>query len=118
MRGLRTAALALVVLAASAAGVAATPEKTKTHGVSLSGTVERVDDAAKTLVVRNNAGKATTLVRTAATKVNGVGLKAGDRVAVRYLERDGKKVATSIRIEPPSVATATVTPTVPPPATR
>ncbi|HTY41965.1 MAG TPA: DUF5666 domain-containing protein [Thermoanaerobaculia bacterium] len=118
MRGLRTAALAFAVLAASAAGSAATPEKTKTHGFSLSGTVDRVDDAAKTLVVRSSAGKTTTLVRTAATKINGEALKAGDRVAVRYLERDGKKVATSIRVEPASVATATVTPTAPPPATR
>ena len=43
-------------------------------------------------------------MRTAATKVNGESLKAGDRVAVRYLEHDGKKVATSIRVEPPAVA--------------
>ena len=119
MRRLRPFLLALAVLAASAPGGAASPEKTpkpKSHGYSVNGTVELVD--AKTFVVRSSAGKSTALVRTTATKVNGEALKVGDRVAVRYLERDGKKVATSIRVEPPSVATATATPTAPTPASR
>jgi hypothetical protein len=55
-------------------------------------------------------------VRTTATKVNGEAVKAGDRVAVRWLERDGKKIATSIRIEPPVFAAAT--PVAPAPSTR
>jgi ribosomal protein L16/L10AE len=106
--------LTVVLLAANLS--ATTPEKTKTHGFSVSGTVGRIDEAAKTFVVRTSAGKETTLVRTTATKVNGESLKSGDRVAVRYLERDGKKVATSIRVEPPAVAAAT--PTAPAPSTR
>jgi len=99
---------------------AATPEtqKTKTHGFSVSGEIARTDDAAHSFVVRTAAGKETTLVRTSATKLNGKTLAAGDRVAVRYLERDGKKIATSIRIEPPVVATVTVTPVAAAPATR
>lgn len=119
MRNLRLAALALLCLAVAAAGAAASPEKTpkpKSHGYSVSGTVEHVD--AKTFVVKSTAGKSTTLVRTAATKVNGDMLKPGDRVAVRYLEHDGRKVATSVRVEPPSVATATATPTATAPAGR
>ena len=36
---------------------------------------------------------------------------AGDRVAVRWLEKDGKKIATSVRIETPALAT--ITPTAP-----
>jgi len=119
MRKLRPFVLALVALGAAAAGSAATPEKTpkpKSHGYSVNGTVELVD--AKSFVVRSSSGKSTMLVRTTATKVNGDALKAGDRVAVRYLERDGKKVATSIRVEPPSVATATATPTATAPASR
>ena len=119
MRTLRSIALALLALAAGAGAAAGSPEKTpkpKSHGYSVSGTVERVDD--KTFVVRTSAGRSTTLARTAATKVNGEAMKAGDHVAVRYLEHDGKKVATSIRVEPPSVATATATPTAPPPASR
>jgi len=112
-------AFALASLSLAAAGSAATPEKTpkpKTHGYSVNGTVELVDT--KTFVVHTSSGKSTTLVRTTATKVNGDALKTGDRVAVRYLERDGKKVATSIRVEPPSVATATATPTATAPASR
>jgi len=119
MRRLRPFLLALAVLAAAAPGRAADPAKTpkpKSHGYSVTGTVELVD--AKSVVVRSSSGKSTTLARTTATKVNGDALKAGDRVAVRYLERDGKKVATSIRVEPPSVATATATPTASPTASR
>ena len=119
MRTLRSLAVAVAALAAAVSAGAASPEKTpkpKTHGYSVNGTVEAVD--AKSLVVRSSAGKTTTLVRTAATKVNGDGLKAGDRVAVRYLERDSKKVATSIRVEPASVATATATPTASVPGSR
>ena len=119
MRPLRPFLLALALLAAAVPGRAASPEKTpkpKSHGYAVNGTVELVD--AKTFVVRSTAGKSTTLVRTTATKVNGDALKVGDRVAVRYLERDGRKVATSIRVEPPSVATATATPTATVPASR
>ena len=114
MRRLFVLGLLLGALTANLA--AAIPEKTKTHGFSITGTVGRIDEAAKTFVVRSAAGKDTTLARTAATKVNGENLKSGDRVAVRYLEHDGKKVATSIRIEPPAVAAAT--PTAPAPSTR
>ena len=115
MRKLWAVGLLFVTLASNL--IAASADKTaKTHGYSVSGTVGKIDDAAKTFVVRTSAGKDTTLVRTAATKVNGEGLKPGDRVVVRYLERDGKKVATSIRIEPPAVAGAT--PTAPTPSTR
>ncbi len=119
MRKLRLAALALLLLAVAVAGGAASPEKTpkpKSHGYSVNGTVEHVD--AKTFVVRSSTGKSTTLVRTAATKVNGDALKPGDRVAVRYLEHDGKKVATSVRVAPASVATVTATPTATAPAGR
>ncbi len=84
-----------------------TPEKQKSHGYGISGTITRVDEAAKTFVVKTAAGKETALVRTTATKVNGEALKVGNHVAVRWLERDGKKIATSIQIEPPTVAAAT-----------
>ena len=114
MRRLLPVALLLCGLAAAAPG--ASSEKQRSHGYSLSGTITRVDEAAKTFVVKTVAGKETALVRTTATKVNGEALKAGDRVAVRWLERDGKKIATSIRIEPPAVAAAT--PTAPAPSIR
>ena len=120
MRTLRSIGLLLGALALCGDLAAASPdkEKTKTHGLAVSGLVARMDDTAHTFVVRTPAGKETTLVRTSATKLNGKALAAGDRVAVRYLERDGKKIATSIRIEPPAVATATATPVAPASATR
>ena len=101
-------------LAAALAG--ATPEKTKSHGDGVSGTITKMDDAANTFVVKTAAGKDTLLMRTPATKVNGAAPKVGDRVAVRWLVHEGKKVATSIRVEPPAVASAT--PTAPASSTR
>jgi cold shock CspA family protein len=107
------AGLALFALAAISA--AAAPTKTPTHphghGYALAGVVVRVDPTAKTFAVRSAAGTETTLVRTSATRVQGEGLKPGDRVAVRFLEKDGKKIATSVRVEP--VVAAAVTPTAP-----
>ena len=108
--------LPLALLLCGLAAPAASSEKARSHGYGLSGTITRVDEAAKTFVVRTAAGKETALVRTTATKVNAEAIKAGDRVAVRWLERDGKKIATSIRIEPPAVAAAT--PTAPAISTR
>ncbi len=116
MRQLRALTLLLVLVTPSTYAWAASPEKTKTHGYAVSGTIARVDAPAKTFVVRTSAGKEMTLTRTAATRVNGEDLKAGDRVSVRYLVHDGKKVATSIRVEPPAVASAT--PTAPATSTR
>ena len=101
-------------LAAALSG--ATPEKQKSHGYGVSGTITKMDDAASTFVVKTAAGKDTLLLRTAATKVNGATPKVGDRVAVRWLVHEGKKVATSIRVEPPAVAGAT--PTAPASSTR
>ncbi len=101
--------LLAAVLCAAVLGAAA-PEKTKVHGYTVTGTVARMDTTAKTFVVRAASGKETTLVRTTATRLTGDALKVGDRVSVRWLEREGKKVATSIRIEP---AVAAATPTAP-----
>lgn len=110
--------LLLVLLSCGLAAVAggATAEKPHSHGDGVSGTITRIDETAKTFVVKTSSGKETVLARTAATKVNGPAPKVGDRVAVRWLVHDGKKVATSIRVEPPAVASAT--PTAPAPSTR
>jgi hypothetical protein len=102
-------ALGFAALLAHASPATADPEKPKSHGNALSGTVTRVDRMAKTFVVRAANGKETTLVRTDATRVQGETLKVGDRVAVRWLEKDGKKIATSVRIEPAALAAATPT---------
>lgn len=101
-------------LASALAG--ATADKQKSHGYGVSGTITKMDEAANTFVVKTAAGKETLLMRTPATKVNGAAPKIGDRVAVRWLLHEGKKVATSIRVEPPAVASAT--PTAPASSTR
>jgi hypothetical protein len=84
----------------------AAPSKAKVHGFSLSGTVVRIDAGKKTLAVRNAAGKETTLAWTNATSVFGGTLAVGQAVTLKYLDRDGKHIATSIHIGPASAASA------------
>lgn len=112
MRRIIPIALLAAALAASASGFPAssTTPRPKSHGNALSGVVVRVDEARKLLVVRAGS-RETTLAMTPATSVHGGPLAGGQRVAVRWLEKDGKKVATSVRIEPASVAGAAATPT-------
>ncbi|MEP6993691.1 MAG: hypothetical protein ABI968_04140 [Acidobacteriota bacterium] len=110
----RTIAWAVLVAAISAAPAAALPTPTprsQSHGNSLSGTVMRVDTISKTFIVRAPSGAETTLVRTSATRVYGEKLQPGNRVVVRWLAKDGKKIATSVRVE--SAALAAATPTAP-----
>lgn len=101
--------LLLAGLSAAAVEGATAAEKPKSHGNSLSGIVARVDGKASTFVVRGASGAETTLVRTKATRIEGPGLSPGDRVAVRWLEKDGRKIATSVRVEAPALAAATPT---------
>jgi hypothetical protein len=85
-----------LALAASLSGDS--PSKAKTHGYALSGTVASVDEKGKTFVVKNAAGKGTSLVWTTATTVVGGQLKPGASVTLRYLNKDGKHIATSVSI--------------------
>src|ERR1700693_2398938 len=107
--------IAWAILLGALAGVPAaaepkpTPTHVKSHGNSLTGVVVRVDTASKTFAVRAPSGAETTLIRTNATRVQGETLRPGDRVSVRWLEKDGKKIATSVRIETPAVAMTTPT---------
>lgn len=113
MRRLAPIPLVFFLLCAGFArrATAATPTpRPKTHGNALSGTVVRVDGPRNIFVVRAGS-RETTLVMTPATSVHGGHLAEGQRVAVRWLDKEGKHVATSVRIEPPAVA-GTATPTV------
>lgn len=101
----------------------AAPSKGKAHGFALSGTVASVDESKKTFVVKNSAGKETTLIWTDATTMSGGALKPGERVTLRYLDRDRKHIATSVRIgaavakkasAPATPAAAAARPTAPP----
>ena len=104
----RVLAISLFAGFLAACAAAAVTPKPKSHGNGLSGTVARVDSGKKLLVVRAG-GHETSLSMTPATSVHGGHLAEGQRVAVRWLEKDGKKVATSVRIEPAAVADVTPT---------
>jgi hypothetical protein len=110
------ASLLAMALAAALSGAPA-PNKAKTHGYALSGTVSSVDESRKSFVVRNAAGKETRLIWTNATTVAGGKVTAGARVTLRYLDKDGKHIATSVVIgEPMAPKTSTPVPLVTPPA--
>jgi hypothetical protein len=74
------------------------PSKSKTHGYALSGTIAGIDEAHKTFVVKNEAGKNWTLFWTAATTFAGGKLKTGEKVTLRYLDKDKKHIATSVSV--------------------
>lgn len=104
---LRKALLVAGMLLAAAA-FADSPAKSKAHGLSVTGTVVSFDGTARKMMVKTPAGKQVPLVWTGATKTAGGTVKAGAKVTVRYLEKEGKNIATSIRIEAtePSAASA------------
>jgi hypothetical protein len=90
-----------------AIGVASTSTaKGKNHAMTMEGTVSSVDQNAKTFSLTNKAGKATSISWTAATKVRGGSLKAGEHAQVSVLTKDGKNIATSIRIASAKMAKA------------
>ena len=105
------------LLALTLAGPASDPPaKPKTHGYPLSGTVGSVDEARKTFVVKNSAGKEITLVWTNATTVVGGKLKTGEKVTLRYLDKDGKHIVTTVPVGEPSAAKSTPGAATPAPA--
>jgi len=111
--------VSVLAMALTAALSGDSPNKAKTHGYALSGTIASVDESRKTFVVKNAAGKDTALVWTAATTVMGGQLKAGQRATLRYLNKDGKHIATSVRIgEPAAPKTPPPSPAVTPAANR
>ena len=113
----RTFSIVAALLLATVAFGANPPSKAKVHGLSVTGTVASVEEAGKKMVVKTAAGKQIALVWTGATKTVGGPVKAGAKVTVRYLEKDGKNIATSIQIVPdklleaaaPTPSTATPT---------
>lgn len=96
-------ALVLVVILAVAGSLFATGTKAKSmrsHGRQSVGTVAAVDDAAKSFTLKSE-GADETIYWTEGTKVKGGALKADETVTVRWMEKDGKKIATSINIAAP-----------------
>lgn len=103
------AALGLAVLAVAA--LAAAPNKAKVHGFELSGTIAGLDSTRKTMVIETPLGQQTQLVWTNATMIVGGPLAVGQKVRLRYLDKDSKHIATSIHVgTAPKTPTAASTP--------
>ncbi|HET7433785.1 MAG TPA: hypothetical protein VFN10_03630 [Thermoanaerobaculia bacterium] len=85
----------LVAVAATTGRGAVAP---RSHGDEISGTVSVVDAAARTFVLRDAQGKTTRVAWTDATKVLGGTLTAGEAAVVRYMVKNGRSVATSVKI--------------------
>jgi hypothetical protein len=93
----KAAFIALFSIVAAIGVLSAAPKSV--HAMSMSGTVSAVDQKAKTFSLKDDKGRETAITWTAATRVSGGGaLKDGDRVNVSLFPKDGKNVATSIRI--------------------
>jgi hypothetical protein len=105
MRG--RAILSLMTLAWLAVAAASDPPKARIHGYAASGTVVSVDESSKTFVVKSPSGRQTHLSWTDATVVIGGTIAVGQKVTLRYLDRDRKHIATSVRIGPSPTPSAT-----------
>ena len=72
-----------------------TTKETKSKAMMFTGKVTNMDTAAKTMAVKGKKGDMTFDVSGATMKDEA---KAGDKVTVKYMEKDGKKVASSVTI--------------------
>ncbi len=91
------------------------PARMRAHGISLSGRISDLDLAKKKLSVRDGAGRETSLVWTGATKISGGELKIGESVTLRYLDKDTRHIATTIKISPHPATTGASAGHAPPP---
>jgi hypothetical protein len=104
----------ILALAIAGKAAAADPPSSKSHAGTLSGTVASIDTALKSLVIRDGQGRQFPIVWTGATRVTGAALKPGQTVTVRWMPRDGKKVATVVKVHaPPAETTAAAVPPTP-----
>ena len=69
-----------------------TTKETKSKAMTFTGEVTNMDTAAKTMAVKGKKGDMTFDVSGATMKDE---VKAGDKVTVKYMEKDGKKMASS-----------------------
>lgn len=76
------------------------------HGISVRGSVTAVDQKAKTFDLKDMKGGTISLSWTDATKVTGAQLAVGEQANVRYMVRNGQKVATVINAHPEPKAAA------------
>lgn len=89
-----------------AIGLASVATAKGNHAMTMTGTVSSLDQSAKRFALKTADGKTTAISWTAATKVRGGSLKVGEHVDVSVFPKDGKNIATSIRVSPAKVAKA------------
>jgi hypothetical protein len=94
-KALGVALAAVIVLSAVAMANQSTQA---TADKSISGTISRLDTAAKSMVIKDTTGKEVTVFWDDATRVNGGELREGSQVEVKAKDQDGKNFATSIQI--------------------
>ena len=102
----KTAFVGLIAFSAVLCVASAAMATKSAHAMTMSGTLSAVDAKNKTFSLKDASGKATPITWTAATKVRGGALKDGERANVSVLQKDGKYVATSIRIASAKMAKA------------
>ena len=105
--GMRKRAFVSLVAVVIALGVASAATAKGAHAMTMSGTVSALDEKAKTFALKTDAGSETPITWTSATRVRGGTLKDGDHARVSILQKDGKNVATSIRISSAKTASKT-----------
>jgi hypothetical protein len=102
--------VSLIAVSAFAAGTTATkaaPAKhAVSHGIAVRGSVIEVDQKAKTFELKEAKGATVKLSWNDATKMTGAALAKGEQATVRYMVRDGQKVATVINAHPEPKAAA------------
>ena len=72
--------------------------KGKMDGKAMEGTITKLDMAGKMMMVKDSAGKESTVYWTDTTKVEGDELKEGSMVHYKGAEKDGKMWATWVHV--------------------
>jgi len=104
-RILAVVAAAMLCLSAASWAAAQEPEKgsgdqkgkSASAGKTVQGTIVKVDNDQKMLVIRDDSGTSTTVYWDSATQMGSSDLKEGQTVSVATTERNGKTFATSIQ---------------------
>ncbi|HEX4441336.1 MAG TPA: hypothetical protein VH854_14755 [Thermoanaerobaculia bacterium] len=99
----RVLALCLVLGFSVASVVFAQDASQKTEKMSgkmMTGTVTKVDSASKSMTVKDDSGKETTVYWDDSTKVSGGSPTEGATVMFATMDKDGKTVATQITTKP------------------
>lgn len=92
-------ALSLVaVLCIAVVAIAGDDKMAGKKGGAMSGTITKVDSAAKMMMVKDSAGKETAVYWNADTKMDGGDAKEGSMVHYKGAEKDGKMWATWVHV--------------------